>query len=302
MQLACELLSYLLSGTIKGIVIKGDFMPILPSQTTQQEYDAILASYTGQDGQIDLAAWADDIQHNNEAHGNVEDLISAYVAETGTLPDFMMAPEAFIGSPDDYAFLEEDVVTQTLTELGQLYQNVQQPIEQMEALLADLRGQGEPGSPLDAARAFLDSHMPGADDSESTGEQLYDLFNTHDLRDIMSLFIGMGSPDIVLLLYTAFGKVPSTQEADEVILDKLQEIDDEEQDIIDEIADLDSADPESNTLMTELNQRRSTLSTIRNTLMEIMKKFEDSLDRTIQMASQFSDSESRLSESIIRNI
>jgi hypothetical protein len=280
--------------------------PILPSQTTAAELEAIRAFYSDQNGQVDYDAIAHDIQVGDASHGQIEDLITTYVLGTGALPDFMMAPEAFIQDPDQVAYLWTDEVTQTLTQLGDLYQGVHDPVQAFETFLNDLRGQSEPDSALAAARDFLDRNAPAMDegDREEVANEIFDLFNTDDLRDIMSLFIGMGDPGMTLLLYAAYGKAPATQELDEAALEVLQGQEDLRTDIMDDFAAMadDPENPENQFLSQELNQKLSTINTVNSAMTEFIRNAQEGLDRLIQMASQMSDSRSRLNEGIIRNI
>src|SRR3990167_11249952 len=96
-------------------------MSQITSYTSNEEVQDIYAYYTDADGNVDYEAIAEAIETNDTSAGNIEDLLTAYVTGTGSLPPFMMAPEAYIADPETYAYLWEDAVVSSLQQLGDLY-------------------------------------------------------------------------------------------------------------------------------------------------------------------------------------
>ena len=271
--------------------------------TTNEEVQDIIAYYTDSStGAVDYDAIATAIENNDTSAGNIEDLITAYVSGTGQLPPVMMAPEAYPADLSDpaYAHLWTDEVTENLTQLGQLYSS-------LEASITNFFTYGDSIDAVDSSllaevEDYLSNYGIEGEEADEVADQVYDLFASQDLSDIMSLFISLGNPGIALLMYTAYGLGPQMQELQEAAVEVMEDSSEEMEDILDDIQDLDPEDLSAQYDSQALSQQLNVVSTVISTMSEFIQNAQDIVDEMIELASNLSEQTSRTTSSIIRNI
>lgn len=274
----------------------------ITSHTTNEEIQDIYEHYRRADGQVDYDAIATAIL-GNEGTYDTEDLITAYVSGTGTLPPAFMAPESFFADPSAYPQLWEDEVISSLQQLGDLYErSVGTAIERFLDF-ADTRAGTDSGSLLNEVRRFLDEET-GLDDEETerAAGGIIDLFNVNDLREIMTLFISMGNPGLALLLYTAYGLDPAMRELQEAALDVIGDSGDTMDDLMNDLQDLDPEDLTAQYESQAISQQLGVVTTVIQTMQQFIRDAQDALQRAVETSTNLSEGAQRGTESIIRNM
>ena len=149
---------------------------------------------------------------------------------------------------------------------------------------------------------FLSSYEIEGEEADQVADQVYDLFSSQDLSEIMSLFISLGNPGLALLMYTAYGLGPQMQELQEAAVDVMEDGSEEMEDILDDIQDLDPEDLSAQYDSQALSQQLNVVSTVISTMSEFIQNAQDIVDEMIELASNLSEQTSRTTSSIIRNI
>ncbi|MBI4412696.1 MAG: hypothetical protein HY541_09480 [Deltaproteobacteria bacterium] len=271
--------------------------------TTNQEVQDIIAYYTDSStGAVDYDAIATAIETNDTSAGTIEDLITVYVSGQGQLPSVMMAPEAYPVDLDDpaYAHLWTEEVVDNLEYLGQMNSSLATQVasflnygDSIDAVDSSLLGEVED---------YLSNYGIEGEEADEVADQVYDLFASQDLSDIMSLFISLGNPGIALLMYTAYGLGPQMQELQEAAVEVMEDSSEEMEDILDDIQDLDPEDLSAQYDSQALSQQLNVVSTVISTMSEFIQNAQDIVDEMIELASNLSEQTSRTTQSIIRNI
>lgn len=292
----------------------------ITSYTTNEEVTSINEYYVNGDGSVNYDAIAEAIKTGDEVNFNTEDLICAYLQGTGALPDFMMSPESYLGSPDDYPWLWETEVVESLQQLGDLYGNNNGVFD--EGDLASVQNfltwggvttsttesgeSSESGesdeSTIDQIEDYLESEGIDEETSEDTAEEVYNLFNVNDLSEVMSLFISMGNPGIALLMYVAYGLSGATRELQEAAKGVMEESNEEMEDLLDELQDIDPEDISAQYDSQAISQQLGVITTVLSTMGEFIQNAQDVLDQMIELASNLSEQSTNTLRTVNRNI
>lgn len=276
--------------------------------TTNQEVQDIIASYTtGETVNYELIAA--DIESGNSTYGyDIEDLITAYVSGTGQLTPVMMSPEAYITDPDAYEHLWTEEVVKTLEQLGDIYGNANGTYDSGDmASIVNFLNYGDSIDAVDSSllgevEDFLGSYGIAEEDADRAADEVYDLFSSQDLSEVMSLFISLGNPGLALLMYTAYGLGPQMQELQEAAVEVMEDGSDEMEEILDDIQDIDPESLSAQYDSQALSQQLNVVSTVISTMSEFIQNAQDVLDEMVELASNLSEQTSRTTSSIIRNI
>ncbi|MBI2339105.1 MAG: hypothetical protein HYU99_01900 [Deltaproteobacteria bacterium] len=285
----------------------------ITTYTTNEEVSAIYAFYTTDEGAIDYDAIATAIEAGDTSAGTIEDLITAYVSGTGQLTPVMMSPEAYISGPDDYLWLWEEEVVSNLEQLGDLYTSLEPAItdflshrtssgstEATSAATAVVAESALKASVIDDVEDFLSEYE--IENTDEAADDVYNLFSSQDLSEVMSLFISLGNPGLALLMYTAYGLGPQMQELQEAAVEVMEDGSEEMEDILDDIQGLDPEDLSAQYDSQALSQQLNVVSTVISTMSEFIQNAQDVLDEMVELASNLSEQTSRTTQSIIRNI
>lgn len=275
------------------------------SYTTNEEIAAIQAYYTREDGTVDYEAIAEAIQ-TGDSPQTTEDLIVAYTVGTGTLPPFMMTPEASIPDPDDpsVSHLWEEEVTSTLQQLGDLYPSLRAAIDNLLSY-SDAAGVTESSDLIGEIEEFLEEYGVPEGEAEETARDIYNLFNVNDLSEVMTLFMSLGNPGIALLLYTAYGLAPQMQNLQDAALEVMEEGNDGMTALIDDLDDLsrtaDNADPGAQYEAQVISQQLNVIATVLQTMTAFIKDAQDVIDQLLETASNLSQGSDMVLGTIIGN-
>lgn len=285
----------------------------ITSYTTNEEVTSINEYYINGDGSVNYDAIAEAIKIGDEANFNTEDLICAYLQGTGELPDFMMSPESYLGSPDDYPWLWETEVVESLQQLGDLYGNnngvfdegdlgsVQNFLTWGGVTTSTTDGESDE-SVIDEIEDYLESEGIDEEASEDAAEEVYNLFNVNDLSEVMSLFISMGNPGIALLMYVAYGLSGATRELQETALDVMEDSNEEMEDLVDDLQDIDPEDISAQYDSQAISQQLGVITTVLSTMGEFIQNAQDVLDQMIELASNLSEQSTNTLRTVNRNI
>lgn len=267
-------------------------MPIdYTSFTTNQEITDISTAYTTQD------ALSEAIQTGDTSRFDIEDLIAAYFALYGTLPESIRNP-ADLGDPNDYPWLWEDAVISTLEQLGDLYGNALD----WETVISNFTSFGNvevSDDILSEVEDFLSGYGLDAETSEDVAEDVYNLFNVNDLSEVMSLFLSMGNPGMALLLYTAYALAPEMRELQDAALDVIEDSSDEMEDILDDLRDLNPDDLSAQYDSQALSQQLNVVATVLQTMTQFLQNAQDVIDTMLQLANDLEEQKFRLDQQII---
>lgn len=288
-------------------------MAAITDRTSTDEVSAVQLYYTTDTGTVDYDAIATAIQNNDTSAGyDVEDLITAYLEGTGTLPEYMMSPEAFISNPEEYSWLwDEDVIT-SLQQLGDLHSSDATLLNAINDFIAygpqatttaEEVSTDSTSSGLSEIETFLSQELEmNEEESKGIANEVFNLFNTSDLSDVMSLFISMGNPGVALLLYTAYALNPQARDLQDAALDVIDDSSDEMEDLMDQLQDIDPEDVAAQYDAQAISQQLSVVATTLQTMTEFIQTAQDVVDEMMRLASELSRTSNQTTGTIISNI
>lgn len=263
-------------------------MAQITSYTSTDEVQSIYDAYKLADGTVDYLAIANAIEAGDDSQYAIDDLITAYVEGTGSLPPFMMAPASYIADPDAYSWMWEDETVQSLQQLGDLYKgtSVEQQIKAFFAY-SDGKGVTDTQGLLSQVDQFLQEN--GIGNSNQTAQDIYNLFNTNDLKEVMSLFIGMGNPGMAILLYVSYGLAPQMRDVQEAALDVIDDSSSQMDDMISQLQSLDASDTSSQYEAQAVSQQLGVVAQVLQTMGQFIQQAQQISDQMIQTASNMSE-------------
>jgi len=288
-------------------------MSQVTSNTSTEEIQEIYNYYVSDDGtSVDYDAIATAIETGDDSHGSIDDMITAYLQGQGQLPDFMMSPEAYLGNPEDYPWLWETDVVSSMQQLGDLYGNNDGVLN--EGDLASIRNFLTWGGAVDAETGELESDLisqieasleeMGVDEenADDAASDIYNLFSTNDLSEVMTLFMSMGNPGVALLLYVAYGLAPESQDLQEAAVDVIGDSNEQMEELMDDLKDIDPEDITAQYDSQAISQQLSVISSVLSTMSQFIQDAQDMIDKMLEMASNLSQQSNQTVASTIRNI
>lgn len=276
-------------------------MSQITSYTSNDEVQSIYSYYANSDGTVDYDAISQAIETGDVSQFDMEDLITAYVTGTGSLPTFMMAPEAYISDPDSYSWLWEDEVVSSLAQLGDLYSGTSIQAQIISFLnWSDANGITNSKGVLAEVEDFLNRY--NKENGSPASNDVFNLFNVSDLSEVMSLFVGMGNPGMALLLYTAYALNPAMQEVQDAAIDVISDGTDQMADLLEELESIDTDDSSAQYESQAISQQLSVVSQVMQTMNTFIQNAQDIADKMLEMASNLSEKQSQTQGTMIRNM
>lgn len=287
-------------------------MSQITSSTSTEEVQSVYTYYVQSDGSVDYAAIATAIETGDDSNFDIDDMITAYLQGQGQLPDFMMSPEAYLGNPEDYPWLWQEDVVASLQQLGDLYGNNDGVLDSGD--LASIKNFLTWGGLFDSGTSEIEKDLisqiedalsdMGADDDVASGaaDNIYNLFNTNDLSEVMTLFLSMGNPGVALLLYVAYGLAPETQNLQQAAVDVIEDSNKQMEDLMDDLKDIDPEDIEAQYESQAISQQLSVISSVLSTMSQFIQDAQNVIDKMLEMASNLSQQSNQTVSSTIRNI
>lgn len=258
--------------------------------TTQAEYDAILAHYGN-----DSAAIAQAIE-NQDATFEQEDLIAAFLQMEQSVPTSWL----LLGPGDDSLdYIWDDIESQETLLSWQTSHPGSVAAQQITDFMAVI-GVGS-GNILEETQDLIDQLSNLTGEGELQEEGFLNLFNNGDIQQVMGAFFQI-NPGLGLLFYLAFVYKESKDELQDAALGLIEDAEFEREVVLDDILDVSSTDEDAQSQTTALNQQMQVINSVIQTMIEFIQNAEEAFNSFIQTAGNMSDAFWNTNNAMSQNI